>query len=144
MCRAAKSTPQPQADRLKWSLTHLVAASLKALTAKPLTLFEAFIALTLTTLPNIDRLPAGVAAFCLILSIARPGIVNFPVFLHSATPISPRAEKILFTSFAFSPVFSATATLTAPAGIAETAFVFITFIAFIAFPMIIRGQDERS
>merc|ERR1719310_559448 len=118
------------------SPTHCVAASLKDLTAKALTFFEAFMALTLTTLPNIDRVPAAVAALCLILSIARPGMVNFPVFLHSETPMALSAEKTPFTSFAFSPVFSATATVTAPAGIVATAFAFITFIAFMAFPMI--------
>merc|ERR1719159_1505987 len=111
---------------------HFVAASLKALTAKTLTLLEAFVALTLTTLPNIDRVPAGVAAFCLILSIARPGMVNFPDFLHSATPTSLRAERQLFTSFALSPVFSATNTVTAPAVIDldDTDFFFITAFFF--------------
>merc|ERR1719378_1190139 len=101
MCPVAQDCPliQQRASGSRSPLTHWTARSLKALTEKTLTLFEAFMAFTFTTLPNMDRVPAGVAALCLILSIARPGMVNFPVFLHSATPRSPRVEMQLFTSF---------------------------------------------
>merc|ERR1712046_382657 len=130
-----KIAHQPRIGGHQRSLNQFVAASLKDLTAKTFTLLEAFIALTFTTLPNIERVPAGVAAFCFILSVARPGMVNFPDFLHSATPMSLRAERQLFTSFAFSPVFSATITVTAPAVIdlADTDFFFITAFLFITF-----------
>merc|ERR1712118_47556 len=57
-------------------------------------------------------------------------MVNFPVFLTSAVASCTKFSTSPFTAFLSKPVLSAKVVVIPLFGIAETAFCFITFIAF--------------
>merc|ERR1712018_1118815 len=63
-------------------------------------------ALTTTTFPNISRLPALVAGFTRVFSIATPGIVSLPFFLTSFAATSARAVRTFVQSDLFNSVES--------------------------------------
>ena len=61
-----------------------------AATGNALTTVLAGFAFTSVSLPNMILLVALVAGFLRVLILARPGMVNTPVFFASAAPISPK------------------------------------------------------
>merc|ERR1712137_825456 len=63
-------------------------SSFSAFAAKAFTTVFAGLAFTSTTLPNISRLPALVAAFLRVLIMHSPGTTNLPLFLVSCAAIS--------------------------------------------------------
>merc|ERR1740129_1856074 len=93
--------------------THAQTLFLSAATGEALTTFLAGFAFTIMTWPNISLLPALVAGFVFNFSIARPGIVNFPVDFTS-----------FFPTAAFKPVAVAIAAVRAPCDMAFTAATF--------------------
>merc|ERR1719271_1927985 len=104
----------------------------KAETTVAFTTVLAFIAFTLTVLPNISLVPAAVAGFTLVLTIAKPGIVNLPFFFTSDAPSFARASRAFVHSDLFRPTEVATASAIPVLGKAFTALAFMAFIAFIA------------
>merc|ERR1719498_538625 len=93
-------------------------------------------AATTTSLPNIKRLPALVAAFLLVLIITKPGMTNLPTVFTCLAPISARASTIFEQSDFFTSDAAARASAMPPldsAWPAARGFAFIAFIAFIAF-----------
>merc|ERR1719261_1167698 len=109
---------------------------LRADAGKAFTTFEAFFAATLTSLPNIMRLPAGRAGLCLSLSITTCGITNFPVFDTSLVAMPESVVKTVLTSLAFCPVFEEMAAISAPP--VRALAPFMAFIAFIAFAIVLQ------
>merc|ERR1711976_662047 len=83
-----------QAIECNYPQTH----SFKAFTAKHFTTVCAALAFTFTSLPKAIRLPAFLAALCLVFTMQTPGITNLPVFLVSDVASSARASKILLMS----------------------------------------------
>merc|ERR1719203_2008816 len=81
-------------------------------------------AFTTMTWPNISLLPALVAGFVFNFSIARPGIVNFPVDFTSFVPTAARLASAFLQSAAFKPVAVAIAAVSAPCDMAFTAATF--------------------
>ena len=73
-----------------------------AATGNALTTVLAGFALMIFSSPNMILLVALVAGFLRVLILARPGIVNTPVFFTSAAPISPNEPKSLVTTLFFS------------------------------------------
>ena len=71
-------------------------------TGNALTTVLAGFARMIVSLPNMILLVALVAVFLRVLILARPGIVNTPVFFTSAAPISPNEPKSLVTTLFFS------------------------------------------
>merc|ERR1719326_2898470 len=65
----------------------------KAATGNALTIFLAGLALTFTILPKISLLPAFVAGFVRILSLAKPGIVKTPAFFTFAVATSANLSR---------------------------------------------------
>merc|ERR1712138_304796 len=112
---------------------------LSAATGKAFTTVLAGFAATLTSLPNINRLPALVAGFFLVLIIIKPGSTNLPTLFTCVAPTSASASMIFEHSafFISQAVASASAMApfprAAPAALGLAFFAFIAFIAFIAF-----------
>merc|ERR1711979_172480 len=106
-----------------------------AVTAKPFTTFLAGFAFTTTTLPNISRLPAFVAGFVFIFSIARPGTVNLPVDLTSFEATAARLASTFLQSAAFKPVAVAIAAVMPDWDMA------VTFMALGPMSMICKGRE---
>merc|ERR1719182_93391 len=118
--------------------------SFRAFTAKHLTTVCAAFAFTFTSLPKAIRLPAFLAALCLVLTMQMPGMTNFPVFLVSLVASSARASKIFPISDFLLSVAVAKASAMPPLEIDFTLFMafFIPFfMAFIAFLAIVN-EDE--
>merc|ERR1719384_1043471 len=80
-----------------------------AATQKAFTTVVAGFAFTMTTLPNTSLLPALVAGFRRVLTMQRPGMVNFPAFLTSLAPTSARLLSTLTQSDFFNSVEVASA-----------------------------------
>merc|ERR1719481_2397267 len=108
-------------------------AFFSAATGKAFTTVLAFIAATVTTLPNISRLPAWVAGFTRVLIMQMPGMVHFPAFFTSLVATLLRLSRTLDTSDFFNSVSSASAWAKAPLVKAFPCFIpaFIALIAFI-------------
>merc|ERR1719478_254770 len=110
---------------------------LSAATGKAFTTVLAGFAATLTSLPNISRLPALVAGFFLVLIITKPGRTNLPALFTCVAPTSTSASTIFEHSDFFISEADARASAMAPfprATPAALAFVgFLAFIAFMAF-----------
>merc|ERR1719411_286964 len=73
-------------------------ARLSAAAGNALTTVLAGFALTTTSWPNIIFFPAFVAGFCLVLILARTGMVNTPDFLTSVPPTSANLPKSFETT----------------------------------------------
>merc|ERR1719323_1019641 len=113
-------------------------AFFKAATQKALTTVFAGFALTITTFPKTSFLPALVAGFRRVFTIATPGIVNFPVFFTSFAATSARLLSTLVQSDFFNSVAVAMASAIAVLVIALTA----TFIpAALALPLGAIGKN---
>merc|ERR1719182_1009441 len=111
--------------------------SFRAFTAKHLTTVCAAFAFSFTSLPKAIRLPAFLAALCLVLTMQMPGITNLPVFLVSDVASSARASKIFPISDFLLSVAVAKASAMPPLEIDFTLFIafmpfFMAFIAFFA------------
>merc|ERR1719488_150889 len=89
-------------------------------------------AATLTSLPNITRVPAFVAGFFRVFMMHRPGIANLPTAFTSFAPKSASAPITLVTSRRFNLNEDAMPSAIPDLDIARTPPAFIDFIAFIA------------
>merc|ERR1719359_2222535 len=109
---------------------------LSAATGKAFTTVLAGFAATVNSLPNINRLPALVAGFFLVLIMIRPGSTNLPALFTCVAPTSASASMIFEHSAFFISQAVASASAMAPfprAAPATLALAFIGFLAFIAF-----------
>merc|ERR1719437_106473 len=133
------------AARAMWSV-HMRTASemstqtlfFSAATANALTTFLAGLAFTITTLPNISRLPAFVAGFVFTFNIARPGTVNLPVDLTSFVATAARLASTFLQSAAFKPVAVAIAAVMPDWDMA------VTFMALGAISQICEGRRSNE
>merc|ERR1719471_2328344 len=110
-------------------------ALLSAAVGNALTTVFAGFALTTTISPNIIFLPAFVAGFFFVLTLARPGMVNTPDFFTSAIPISANLSKSFVTTPFFSSAPVARLSARAPLLIAFAA-------AFIALGAMAKRVEE--
>merc|ERR1719511_106768 len=117
-------------------------AFFKAATQKALTTVFAGFALTITTLPKTSFLPALVAGFRRVLTIATPGIVNFPFFFTSVAATTARLLSTFVHSDFFNSVAVARASAIAVLVMALTP-AFISADAF-ALPLGAIGNTERQ
>merc|ERR1719229_1493876 len=88
------------------------------------TVFAGF-ALTTTTLPNISLLPALVAGFFRVFSIAMPGMTNLAFFFTSSVAMAASASKNFFAAAGLISHASATAEARELFVITEEAIAFI-------------------
>merc|ERR1719479_551792 len=86
----------------------------KADTGKAFTTVLAGLAFTITTLPNTSFLPALVAGFKRVLTMATPGTTTLPTPFTWAAAISPSFSTTLLQSFFFSSHPPARASARAP------------------------------
>merc|ERR1719359_2807031 len=116
---------------------------LSAATGKAFMTVLAGFAATVTSLPNISRLPALVAGFFLVLIMIKPGSTNLPTLFTCVAPTSASASMIFEHSAFFISQAVARASAMAPFPRAAPAalglafigfFAFIAFMAFIVFP----------
>merc|ERR1719261_2224192 len=111
-------------------------AFLIAATGKAFTTVLAGFAATVTSLPNMRRLPAFVAGFFLVLIMIRPGSTNLPALFTWVAPTSASASMIFEHSAFFISQAVARASAMAPfprATPAALGLAFMGFLAFIAF-----------
>jgi len=94
-------------------------------TGNALTTVLAGFARTIVSLPTMILSVALVAGFLRVLILARPGMVNTPVFFTSAAPISPNEPKSLVTTLFFSSTLDASESARAPLVMAFAAAAFI-------------------
>merc|ERR1719421_742094 len=106
---------------------------LSADTGKAFTTVLAGFAATLTSLPNINRLPALVAGFFLVLIITKPGSTNLPTLFTCVAATSASASIIFEHSDFFISQAVASASEMAPLPSAAPAALGLAFIAFMAF-----------
>merc|ERR1712224_573358 len=104
--------------------------SFRAFTQYALTIFVGGRALTLIVLPNAVEVPAFLAGLIFVLSMHSPGMVDFPVFFTSAVASCTKLSTSPATDFLSKPVLSDKVDVIPLFGIAETAFCFMTFMAF--------------
>merc|ERR1719158_2314087 len=100
-----------------------------AATQKPLTIFVAGLALTVTTLPKTSLLPAFVAGFMRVLIMTKPGMVNLPDFFTSLVATVVKLSSTFLTSDPFNSVAVASSATIADFDIATTLFIAVAFIA---------------
>merc|ERR1719352_283202 len=109
---------------------------LSAATGNAFTTVLAGFAATVTSLPNMSRLPALVAGFFLVLIIIKPGSTNLPALFTCVAPTSASASMIFEHSAFFNSHAVVRASAMAPfprAAPAALGLAFIGFLAFIAF-----------
>merc|ERR1719502_1828338 len=109
---------------------------LSAATGKAFTTVLAGFAATVTSLPNINRLPALVAGFFLVLIMTRPGRANFPALFTCAAPRAASSSMIFEHSDFFISQTEARESAMPPFPRAfpdARGFAFLAFIAFMAF-----------
>merc|ERR1719453_237907 len=101
---------------------------------KAFTIFLAGAAFTLMVLPKASLVPAFLAGLILVLIMQRPGIVNLPAFFTSAVARLAKLSRRSRHCFLFSPLLRAKASPIPPLerDLADTAFFFMAFIAFMA------------
>merc|ERR1719359_1333411 len=104
---------------------------LSAATGKAFTTVLAGFAATVTSLPNISRLPALVAGFFLVFIIIRPGSTNLPALFTCVAPTSASASMIFEHSAFFISQAVARASAMAPFPSAAPAALGLVFLAFI-------------
>merc|ERR1719161_1854826 len=98
-------------------------AFLSAATGKAFTTVLAGLALTITSLPNIMRLPAFVAGLTRVFTVHTPGTTNLPAFF-TCVWATPARTPMTFEHWAFlRPVSVASASAIAPLLMLVTAFM---------------------
>merc|ERR1712066_164665 len=129
---AWRSLPTPRLRRLRRAQTDFLSAA----TANALTTVLAGFAFTTHILPKISLLPAFVAGFTRVFTMATPGIVNLPAFFTSVAATLARLSRTDVTSFFFISSPSAMACARPPLLMTGPAF----FIAFIGAMARMRGE----
>merc|ERR1712170_247641 len=99
-------------------------AFFRAAMGKAFTIAFAGFAFTITSLPKISFLPALVAGFKRVFTIATPGMMNLPVFTSFAAT-SARLSKTFLQSDFFTALLASNAATSSVLLIDATAFAFI-------------------
>merc|ERR1740127_358072 len=86
----------------------------RAARGNALTILRAGLALTMTVLPKISRLPALVAGLVRVLIFRRPGSMKTPVLVTSFVAISVRLLMAFMTTVFFSSCSAASASAMEP------------------------------